>query len=317
MQQLLLSSKACVRCWTWQVFMFSFSFGSAEQGFYWELQDSSRNYWIPSFSHHVFHLKVKNAKHLFLTKALIWSEVCGCLLLFLHSLLGKFNIKFLWGKSSGCCPCSRNHCFSVRLACMSAAISLIEHEARWVMISVAFDKQHLFECRAAQPQPHKNTAFSYRCGCFGTTVMHCDDIYMQESKTNLNSFVKKMQYNIWFFKTLPFFLLWQAGSTVCCEPTSVGVRDGKLWCQRHHGGTTEPGVGCGVVGQTQVSESHWSLWNEKVILCRGPASVLIMLVLNLKFTFSFTLCLQAVCSTFLLYLISQSLFLSHTYTAGC
>lgn len=73
------------------------------------------------------------------------------------------------------------------------------------MISVAFDKQHLFECRAAQPQPHKNTAFSYRCGCFGTTVMHCDDIYMQESKTNLNSFVKKMQYNIWFFKTLPFF----------------------------------------------------------------------------------------------------------------
>lgn len=205
MQQLLLSSKACVRCWTWQVFMFSFSFGSAEQGFYWELQDSSRNYWIPSFSHHVFHLKVKNAKHLFLTKALIWSEVCGCLLLFLHSLLGKFNIKFLWGKSSGCCPCSRNHCFSVRLACMSAAISLIEHEARWVMISVAFDKQHLFECRAAQPQPHKNTAFSYRCGCFGTTVMHCDDIYMQESKTNLNSFVKKMQYNIWFFKTLPFF----------------------------------------------------------------------------------------------------------------
>lgn len=137
MQQLLLSSKACVKCWSWQVFMFSFSYGSAEQGFYWELQDSSRNDWIPSFSHHVFHLKVKNAKHLFLTKALIWSGVCGCLLVFLHSLLGKFNIKFLWGRSSGCCPCSRNHCFSVRLACMSAAISLIEHEARWVMIFVA------------------------------------------------------------------------------------------------------------------------------------------------------------------------------------
>lgn len=52
----------------------------------------------------------------------------------------------------------------------------------------------------------------------------------------------------------------QAGSTVCGEPSSLSVRHRKLWRQRHHGGTTEQGTGCSVVGQTQVSKTHWDFF---------------------------------------------------------
>lgn len=47
----------------------------------------------------------------------------------------------------------------------------------------------------------------------------------------------------------------QAGSAVCGEPPPLGVGDGKLRRQRHHGGAPEQRPGCGVVGQTQVSAS--------------------------------------------------------------
>lgn len=104
--------------------------------------------------------------------------------------------------------------------------------------------------------------------------LHCwvfsAEIFIGEGgkKTNLRVFVspkspgnRKLSHQTtryeWFspVNIVCGFYSLQAGSTVCGEPPPLGVGDGKLRRQRHHGGAPEQRPSCGVVGQTQVSTS--------------------------------------------------------------